>query len=338
MNENDRKRPKLSDVARIAGVGKATASRVLNGSKNVSADTAYRVSEVIRLLGYEPNRAARSLKGLSSGIIGMIVPSISDMFFSRCAEAVETVVRQHDRMLIVTASHDRPTSVLDSFRQLMLHDIDGLILVQTAITEDLLLAELAQAQIPVVGIDRPLSRTRFSSVVCQNFEGARDATAHLIDHGYERIISLQVNPKLYTMQERRRGYSHAMRIADRTPQHEAVKDLQETISVLQREVKHKRPFAVFTGNNLSARYVLEAAVSLGLRIPFDVAILSFDDFELADVLNPPMSVVQQPVDSIGKQAATLLFTQMKSNEVHSKQDVVLPTQLVLRGSCGCSAD
>ncbi len=268
MIEPARKRPKLSDVARIAGVGKATASRVLNGSKSVSEETAQRVTEVIRLLGYEPNRAARSLKGSSSGIIGMIVPSISDMFFSRCAEAVEKVVRESGRMLIVTASHDQPGAVLNSFRQLMLHDIDGLILVQSSNTEERLLAELEHASIPVVGIDRPLLKTRFSSVLCQNFEGARDATQHLIDHGYDSVLNVQVNPKLYTMQERRRGYGYAMRRAERKPQHEALKDVLDARRVLQREMaRGTRPFAIFAGNNLSARYILEAAKLLGLRIP-----------------------------------------------------------------------
>ena len=336
MSEFPRTRFKLSDVARLAGVGKATASRVLNGGKNVSEETAKRVEEVIRSLGYQPNRAARSLKGASSGIIGMIVPSISDMFFSRCAEAVEKVVRENGGMLIVAASHDSSRAVLESFQQLMLHQMDGLILVQTSLQETALLEELKHATIPVVGIDRPLLHTRFSSVVCENYAGARAATEHLLEHGYATILHLQVKSKLYTMRERRRGYNAAMRQAQRVPRNEVVHDAASARRSIKRGLAETtRPLAIFAGNNLTARYVLEAVVEMRLAIPEEIAVLSFDDFDLADSLNPPMSVVQQPIQEIGERAATLLFDQMRAASPPPQLEVMLPTQLVLRGSCGC---
>ncbi len=339
MREQRLARPKLSDVARIAGVGKATASRVLNGGRNVSEETARRVEEVIRQLGYQPNRAARSLKGASSGIIGMIVPSISDMFFSQCAEAIETVVRKNGCMLIVTASHDSPQAVLESFQQLMLHQMDGLILVQTSLEEKALLEELRHVTIPVVGIDRPLANTRFSSVLCENFEGARVATEHLLRHGYDTILHLQVKSRLYTMRERRRGYDTAMRVAKRVPRNEVVHDVSDTRQALERALaRATRPIGIFAGNNLTARYVLEAAAGLRLSIPKELAVLSFDDFDLSNALNPPMSVVQQPIRAIGEHAATLLFAQMNAVSPLVQMDVMLPTRLVLRGSCGCSGE
>ncbi len=339
-----RYRPKLSDVARLAGVGNATVSRVLNGGQNVSPETARRIGEIIRELGYKPNRAARSLKGASSGIIGMIVPSISDMFFSRCAEAVEEIVRENGGMLIVTASHNNSLAVLDSFHQLMLHQIDGLILVQSAQHEESLLHELETANIPVVGIDRPLPGKRFTSVVCANFEGARSGTAHLLEHGYVHVVSVGINSGLYTMRERHQGYLAAMREAGRSPVHSEVSDLASAREVLARALSRgERPVAIFAGNNLTARYLLEAATQLRLRMPQDLAMLSFDDFDLADALNPPMSVVQQPVDDLGRQAAKLLFRQMdgggSGTPAATAEDpgptLTLPTRLVLRGSCGC---
>jgi len=339
MAEYPRTRFKLSDVARLAGVGKATASRVLNGGKNVSEETAKRVEDVIRSLGYQPNHAARSLKGASSGIVGMIVPSISDMFFSRCAEAVEKVVRKNGGMLIVAASHDEPRAVLESFQQLMLHQMDGLILVQTALQETALLEELKHATIPVVGIDRPLVDTRFSSVLCENYAGARAATEHLLGHGYRTISHLQVMSKLYTMRERRRGYTAAMRQAQLVPRNEGVRDAASTRRALERGLAEATgPLAILAGNNLTARYVLEAVVAMGLRIPDQVAVLSFDDFDLADSMTPPMSVVQQPIQEIGERAATLLFEQMRAVAAPAQVEVMLPTRLVLRGSCGCCGE
>ena len=334
-----RQRPKLSDVARLAGVGNATVSRVLNGGQNVSPETAHRIEGIIRELGYKPNRAARSLKGASSGIVGMIVPSISDMFFSRCAEAVEEIVRENGGMLIVTASHDSSRAVLDSFHQLMLHQIDGLILVQSAQHDASLLHELETAAIPVVGIDRPLPGERFSSVVCANFEGARSGTQHLLEHRYSDVISVGINSDLYTMRERHQGYLAAMHEAGKMPVHYDVSGLASAREVLTRELsRRKPPLAIFAGNNLSARFLLEAATSLRLRMPQELAMLSFDDFDLADALNPPMSVVQQPVDDLGRQAAKLLFRQMDPGNTRAEEPgatLCLPTRLVLRGSCGC---
>ena len=333
-----RLRPKLSDVARLAGVGNATVSRVLNGGQNVSPETARRIEEIIRELGYKPNRAARSLKGAASGIIGMIVPSISDMFFSRCAEAVEEIVRENGGMLIVTASHDRPRAVLECFQQLLQHHIDGLILVQSAQQEKALLHELETAEIPVVGIDRPLAGTRFASVVCDNLQGAFAATEHLLGHGYTTVVHVEVNPHLYTMRERHKGYLRAMHAAGRPPIHHVINDLAAARAVLERtSAPAAPPLAIFAGNNLTARLLLEAAVSLRLHMPRDLAMLSFDDFDLSDALNPPMSVVQQPVDDLGRQAARLLFRQMdeKPNGAGTST-LTLPTRLVLRGSCGCN--
>ena len=334
-----RQRPKLRDVARLAGVGNATVSRVLNGGQNVSPETARRIEEIIRELGYKPNRAARSLKGASSGIIGMIVPSIADMFFSRCAEAVEEIVRENGGMLIVTASHNSSRAVLDSFHQLMLHQIDGLILVQSAQHEASLLHELETAAIPVVGIDRPLPGTRFTSVVTGNFEGARAGTQHLLEHGYPNVISVGINSDLYTMRERHQGYLAAMQEAGTTPVHYEIFHLAAAREVLTRELARRAPpLAIFAGNNLTARFLLEASTQLRIRMPQELAMLSFDDFDLADALNPPMSVVQQPVDELGRQAAKLLFRQMDPGNSTADEPGVtltLPTCLVLRGSCGC---
>lgn len=335
-----RLRPKLSDVARLAGVGNATVSRVLNGGQNVSPETARRIEEVIRELGYKPNRAARSLKGAASGITGMIVPSISDMFFSRCAEAVEEIVRENGGMLIVAASQNSSETILESFQQLMLHQIDGLILVQSSQLDRTLIQEITGAGIPVVGIDRPLSGTPFASVLCDNFEGARSGTAHLLEHGYASVVSIEINSNLYTMRERHKGYVAAVTAAGKKPISHVIASMVDARHALEEELpKAGGTVGVFAANNLTARYLLEAMLTLRLRMPDDLAMLSFDDFDLADLLNPPMSVVRQPVEDLGRQAARLLFRQMDGSSVEGEGNgaatISLPTQLVVRGSCGC---
>ncbi len=335
--------PKLSDVARLAGVGNATVSRVLNGRSNVSDDKVRKVKLAITELGYRPNRIARSLKGASSGMIGMIVPSISDMFFSRCAEAVEIVAREHGSLLIVMASHDDPVLELENLEELLNHRIDGLILSSAQTHNPRLHTALSQLTVPVVGLDRPLQEADLPSVMSENLEGARAATEHLIQHGYRTVLCILVKPDLYTIAERCRGYMQAMHTAGLESFVEVVENSTDIEACLHRHVQTaKATIAVFAGNNLTARYTWEAIRRLGLTIPTQVAVLSFDDFDLADTLTPPMTVVQQPVDDLGRNAAKLLFERMSRDETNASRTnhdpLRLPTRLIVRSSCGCSAN
>ena len=332
--------PKLKDVARVARVGNATVSRALSGGKNVSSEKMGRISAAILKLGYQPNRVAQSLKGASSGIVGMIVPSLSDMFFSKCAEAVEIVTKEHGSLLVLVASHDEDETVLSSFRQLLRHNIDGLILAHSRPKDPLLIEALRNSRVPIVGLDRPLSQIGFPSLLCENFEGARMATEHLLEHGYKKIISVQVKPELYTMQERLRGYRSAFAAAKRKPVEEVVANREDAVAVLKRHLpKGGLPVGIFAGNNLTARYLCEATHVLGVSIPREFAILSFDDFDLADTLTPPMSVVQQPLEELGRCAAKLLFQQMPGRRdrrgSEKPQTIQLSPRLMLRESCGC---
>lgn len=334
--------PKLADVARLAKVGNGTVSRALSGGKNVSGEKMKRISTAIEELGYQPNRVARCLKGASSGIVGMIVPSVSDMFFSKCAEAVESVAKEHGALLVLVASHDNDETVLGGFQQLLMHHIDGLILAPSQLKHRKLVETLLASRVPVVGIDRPLSRVGYPSLLCENFEGARMATEHLLGHGYRKIISVQVKPDLYTMRERLRGYRAALMAGGMKPVEEVIQNRADAVTVLRRHrARNGMPVGIFAANNLSARYICEATQVLGVSIPREFAILSFDDFDLADALVPPMSVVQQPAEEMGRAAARLLFQQMphwarRQSKVRQKS-VQLPTRLVIRGSCGCAA-
>lgn len=348
MALHSRNRSKLADVARIAGVGNATVSRALNGGKNVSSEKMERISAAIHELGYRPNRVARSLKGASSGMIGMIVPSISDTFFSRCAEVVEAVAHEHGSLLVVVPSHEQDDTIISGLRQLLLHNIDGLLLAHNMPHSRELAAELRGLRLPVVGIDGPLDDLGLPSVVCQNVRGASMATEHLLGHGYRKIIHVQVKPSLYTMCERLRGYIAAMEAARAKPATETISNREDAIAVLKRHTRASpgvqpglapKPVAIFAGNNLTARYLCEAIRILGLAVPEQVALLSFDDFDLADTLSPPTSVIQQPIEAMGRTAARILFERMAAAAhgpaAHPTPAIMLAPRLILRQSCGC---
>ena len=339
MTANSRSRSKLADVARAAGVGNATVSRALNGGKNVSEETQRKIAAAIRDLNYQPNRIAQSLKGSSSGMIGMIVPSISDAFFSRCAEAVESISQEHGALVVVVPSHEKDATIIAGLHQLLRYNIDGIILANSTHHSLELATELRQISVPIVGIDGPLADVGRPSVLCENFAGAYSATEHLLEHGYHTVVSVQVKPDLYTMRERLRGYRAAMLHAKADAREEIIETREEAMSVLTRHMRgQKHPIALFAGNNLTARYICEAVRVLNLQIPQQVALLSFDDFDLADTLSPAMSVVQQPTDEMGHSAAHLLFELMArkpGNTMEPIPTLTLNPHLVLRESCGC---
>ena len=331
---------KLADVARRAGVGNATVSRALNGGKNVGTEKMARILAAVEDLNYRPNRVARLLRGASSGIIGMVVPSISDLFYSHCAESVEAVVREHNALLVVVATHDEVAAISQTVQNLMLHQIDGLVMACPKAPDQRVINLLREAKIPVVAIDGPLTEVGCPSVLCANFDGAVMATEHLLEHGYRKVISVQIKPELYTMRERLRGYRSAIKAAGRNIYEETITDQASAIEVLRRYCGRKNPPGIFAANNLTARYLCEAVHILGLSIPRELALLSFDDFDLAETLTPPMSVVRQPLEQIGRTAARLLFEQKADSDAGSKsrsdQRIFLSPQLILRQSCGCA--
>lgn len=342
MTDNPLRTPKMADVARLAGVGNATVSRALHGGKNVSGPTMKRIEAAIRKLDYRPNKIAQSLKGAVSGVFGMIVPSITDAFFSHCAQAVEAVVREQGALLVVVSSRDDDDSAVDSVRQLLLHNIDGLVMAGSKPPGHKLVHLLRGTRLPVVGIDGPLTGIACPSVLCENYAGACLATEHLISHGYRTIINIQVRPELYTMRERLRGYRHAILEAGLEPAEETINSCEDARAVLLRRIRPSQPtVGIFASNNLSARFLYEAVHQLRLSIPKDIAVLSFDDFDLADMLTPPMSVVKQPLEAMGEKAAQLLFEQVRRSAARTapvkSATLMLATQLVIRQSCGCGS-
>ena len=221
----------LTDVARAAGVGTTTVSRVINGGERVSQETLARVQAVIEKLGYQPNQAARILKGERTKTIGLIVPSIADSFFSIVAEAVQEIARAHDSLLIVTVSNNEPAVELENLNVLIRHRTDGL-LFAPAHSENRSLAKMLDTlSTPSVTFDRPLYSSNVPSVVSNNYKGAKDATQHLIMHGCKRILCLGGEIDLYTIKERIRGYKDAVKQAKL----DAIVDTSSKITSLRRQ-------------------------------------------------------------------------------------------------------
>jgi LacI family transcriptional regulator len=337
--------PTLSEVAKKAGVGTTTVSRVINGGDRVNEKTLARVLKVIETLGYTPNQAARTLKGHRTMTIGLMIPSIADPFFSSCAEAAQAVARTNDSLLIVTTTQNDPATEVESLNVLIRHRTDGLLITPAVAHGSALHDLLRRTILPVVSIDRPVDNSMIPSVVADNYEGAKTATEHLIGHGYKRILCLTGEANLYTISERIKGYRETMTTAGlECLLDESVTDYKSAESAIRRWMDGPEPpEAIFALKNITTIYAFEALQKLNISVPMTVALLGFDDFELASTVRPSISVIQQPIEDMGRIAAELLFKQLfdVANGVTQTrpkvaQQVKLETRLIVRSSCGCN--
>lgn len=333
----------LNEVAKKAGVGTTTVSRVINGGQSVDPKTLARVQRAIESLGYMPNQAARILKGDRTRTIGFVIPSIADPFFSSCAEAAQAIARANDSLLIVLTTQNDSKAELDAVRVLMRHRVDGFLIAPADSRSGVLSSLIKRLSVPVVAFDRPIAGSSIPSVVADNATGARAATQHLIEHGYKRIVCLTGEIDLFTIQERIRGYQEAMTAACLECAVDAsIRDHQSAEQALDRMLRSSTPpEAIFTLKNSTTIDIFEALQRHNVAIPRSVALLGYDDFQLAETVRPSISVIRQPIDEIGHVAAELLFERLfaPSNGALAgparTRQVQLKTQLVLRASCGC---
>ena len=338
----------LADVARRAKVGTSTVSRVINGGQLVSPATLERVRAVIQEFDFQPNQAARILKGGSTKTIGLIVPSIADPFFALCAESAQEVARRHGFLLIVTSSNNIPGLERESVSNLIQRRVDGILFAPAASTNQELLHILTRSSIPAVSLDRPLYNSSVPAVLTSNYEGAKKATEHLISHGRKRIVCLGMKGEnaLYTSNERILGYRDGMLAAALSPEIDfSMAGYQSAASILEKYFREPDPpDAIFAIRNLVSIYTYRVLRAMKIVIPRTVALIGFDDFELASNLQPSITVVRQPMQEIGKVAAELLFEEVLQKKKHrakmatkkrQQHIAILETELVIRSSCGC---
>jgi LacI family transcriptional regulator len=333
----EHRKPTMSDVARLAGVGTMTVSRVLSGTVRVSAETTQRVQTAIEQLNYRPNVLARAFRGQRSHSIGLILPYLYDPFFAGCAHAVTTVAREHGYSVLITTSDEDPETEYTEADEMLQRHVDGLLVIPARIRQSRLTRSLF-GKTPVVAFDRPVPDPSIDTVLVQNAIGSRRITEHLIEHGHRNITFFALSRSLFTISTRFAGYRRAMQEAglEVCPIFDCIsEEIVEQVLKAKME-RDTPPTAVITSNTLVTRYVLGAIARLGLRVPNDLAFAGFDDFDLAEFTSPPLTVVRQPAQEMGRVAANLLFDRIARGEMpHTGNRIVLPVEIVLRRSCGC---
>lgn len=331
-----RERPTMKDVAAAAGVSLKTVSRVVNAETGVLPGTEAQVRRAIADLGFRRNDSARQLRTGRTAGIGLVVEDVADPFYSLLAGAVEQVASAHGCLLFTGSSEDDPQRESELALAFCARRVDGLIIVPAASDHSYLGAELGSG-LAVAFVDRPPVGLAVDTVLTANAQGAYDGVAHLLAHGHRRIGYLGDAERIYTAAERVRGYRNAMADAG-APVDEAWVSLGppepgRIRAVLDRLLDPRDPVtALFTGNN---RLTVTVLRELAARSRPDgggrPALVGFDDFELADLLRPGVSVVAQDPAGLGRHAAELLFARLGGHRAPPRR-ITLPTRVIARGS------
>jgi LacI family transcriptional regulator len=337
-----REMPTIREVAKLAGVGLMTVSRVINEQPTVRPKTRKKVLAAIQELGYERNEAAGLLKGQRAMMIGLIVPDLSDIFFASCANTIERLARESGYMtLIVSSGHDMELEIQQA--ELMARrKLSGLLLVTSGRTNPERISRLIAGGLAVVAFDRPLDGVRTDAVLVENRSGAEEAVNHLIGHGHRRIACLGCDEAGYPVQERISGYRNVMLANGLRPNLSMNIDSMEAATAWLDEAlgKPDTPTAIFSTNYRTSALVLRALSEKRVKIPSAMALIGFDDFDLATVIAPPLTTVgQSPVD-LARRAFRLLIDRIRGaadGVENAPEKIMLPATLIVRESCGCHA-
>ncbi|MFV5997913.1 LacI family DNA-binding transcriptional regulator [Streptomyces sp. NPDC056231] len=332
-------RPTLEEVAARAGVGRGTASRVINGSPRVSAHTREAVEAAVAELGYVPNRAARALAGNRMDAIALVVPEsesrfFAEPYFSDIVRGVGAALADTDMQLLLTlAGSDRERRRLAQY--LTAHRVDGVLLVSVH-ADDPLPDLLEQLGMPAVMSGRRSASEPLAAVDSDNFEGARSAVDHLISRGRRSIATITGHLDVYGAQRRLDGYREAVASAGLDPDERLIAPAdftEEGGARAMRDLLARRPDvdAVFAASDVMAAGARQVLREAGRRIPDDVALVGFDDSAVARHMDPALTSVRQPIEEMGREMTRLLLQEIAGEELERPQ-IVLPTELIVRDS------
>ncbi len=326
----------MADVAREAGVSMMTVSRAINDREGISEATRQRILAIVDRLGYRPSDIARSLATDRTSTIGLVVPDISNPFFSKIAHGVEQIAYAEGYSVFMCNTNENIDREIEVLRSLETKRVDGLIVCSSRLYEDELQAALKNHP-NVVLINRTLPEIITGTVVIADVEGGKLATSHLLKSGHRAIGYLASTERSHSSKLRFTGYQCALEAADIPyrpdwmrhclPMSEAGK--QAAIKLLQEASSELT--ALQCSNDLVAVGALQACTELGYAVPDDIAILGFDDIYLASLVTPPLSTCRVPIATMGQQAMQLLLDHI-NDCTDDCNDVVVQPELIVRAS------
>ena len=329
------RQPTLADVARAASVATSTASRALQESPRISEMTKLRVREAARGLGYRPNRLAQSLRTRTGSLVGIVVPDIGAPFFSRVVKGAQEVFEQNGIAVLVMNTERAREREVAALQTLLEHRVSGILVATSGGSTD-------EPEVPTVYFDNIVLNRGVGNITRANGAGMRLLVGHLHEHGHDRVGYIGGPPLLTSGIERLDGYRDAVRELGLVDRDDYAQFGEQTWSAHSGAAAMERllalaepPTAVVTSGESFAFGALSACRTRGLRIPEDVALVSFDDPPFGDLLDPPLTALRRNEEEMGRLAASLLLHALQASAVAQPAEVRLPVDLVVRRSCGC---
>lgn len=322
---------RIKDVAKVAGVSTATVSRVLANHARVKEETRQKVLSAVEQLNYRPNLIARSLRVQKSAKIGLLVSDVRNPFFTAISRAVEDAAYEQGYSVLMCNTDENPDK--EELYLNVLHDenVAGMIFSPTQQFS----AKLStfSSDIPLVIIDRAVKSDQVDMVLLDNIAAAYDLTTHLVENGYKRIAGLFGNAST-TGRERNKGFLKALNenqlkpISQQFLSPRIKQGYEAAASLLDDRI---RPDAIFTSNSLLTAGVFQAIRDRKLSVPGDVALVGFDQTTWGELVDPPITLIAQPTEEIGRTATELLFQRIEEPG-RSPKTVILKGTLIVRKS------
>lgn len=336
----------LDDIAAKAGVSRSTVSRVINNERYVSDRTRQRVLAVIEQVGFTPNPAARALVTQRTHVIGVILPIVpaalfgDAYYFPFLLQGISKAVGNYDYSLLLWMGYDDEND--GRFHQRIVNDrlMDGVIIASAA-HDDFLIEHFLKIRKPFVLVERPVHYIdRISYVTVDNAHAAYIIVSHLVALGHRKIGMITGDLTISDGQDRLAGYRQALEAASIQVDEELIIEGEFSLRAGyagMRRLLEQRPDieAVFAASDLIAQGILQALHEVGLKVPDDIALVGFDDLPTAQQISPPLTTIRQPTIEKGSEATSMLIELIESGDQQPRSRI-LPTQLVIRESCGAS--
>jgi LacI family transcriptional regulator len=328
--------PTLHDVAKRAGVSPMTVSRVVNGTGSVSPERRARVEQALTETGYMPNTVARNLRAQRTDTIALVMPDMTNPFFTALAQGVETAAREAGISLLLANTDEREDEERRLVRVLLQRQADGLLIIPAGAGDESI--RLCRAHdVPLVVVDRRPGAPDVDVVRADSEGGSHELGRLLVGLGHRRMAVLSGPASVPTAVDRAAGFSRALAEQAGLPapivRHGAFSIDSGRDMALSVMAQEPRPTALFAVNNFIAIGVLHGLEELGLRVPEDVAVVGFDDLPRAMVTFPFLTVAAQPAPEIGRRSVAVLLDRLAHPD-EPAHDLVLPTELVIRRSSG----
>jgi LacI family fructose operon transcriptional repressor len=321
----------IKDVAQAAGVSTATVSRVLAKNAPVRPETRERVLKAIKELDYRPNLIARSLRAQRSAKIGLVVSDIRNPFFTAIGRSVEDTAYEQGYSVLMCNTDENPEK--ENLYLNILHDENVAGVIFSPTRQFSASSNNLHSKIPFVIIDRTVDVNKADMVLLDNVGAAYELASHLIDNGYLNLVGLFGNAST-TGKDRHRGFQNALKDHQLAP---------ATAHFIEPRIKHgydktmeilsqnELPDAIFTSNSLLTAGVFQAIRDCKLTIPNDIALVGFDETTWGALVNPPITLIAQPTEEIGRTATELLFQRIAEPE-RAPKTVILKGRLLVRDS------